>query len=96
MIQVNEDEYLALIKENEKLKKMVCDKHVMEKEEQADWYQHKYQEAHTELTELREMCVKTYLCYHISERCTMHKPTQEAWDIGQKIYNERKREGKAL
>jgi len=90
------EELKELQAENAKLKEMLCDKHVMEKEEKADWYLHKYQEAHTELAELREICVKIYLCYHISEHKTMYKPVQEAWYIGQKIYNERKREGKAL
>ena len=49
-------------------------------------------EIQEELRELREICVKTYLCYHISERCTMHKPVQQAWDIGQKIYMDTKYE----
>ena len=64
--------------------------------ESIEYLEERLDECQDELDELREICVKTYLCYAISERCTMYKPVQQAWDIGQKIYNERKVEGKAL
>jgi len=53
----------------------------------------KYLDLLQELDELREICVKTYLCYHVSERRGLHKPVQQAWDIGQKIRTENKWEG---
>ncbi|MCP3681403.1 MAG: hypothetical protein GY861_01815 [bacterium] len=80
--------YKQLQAENEKLKKDIA----IAKE----WLADDGEAMLKENEKLKEICVATYLCFHVSERCTMYKPVQEAWDIGQKIYDERKLEGKAL
>ena len=46
------------------------------------------------IAELEQICIGTYMCFHVSELPTMYKPVQDAWKKGQELNEERKRGSK--